>query len=94
MSSRLFVIGLVTIWAALMLVSFFAVQAVEGPQNMDTGFRRLDVLLTWQLIAAVVAVASAIAAFAQKDLTRGLRALGYMPLVLTAAALVLVIAAA
>jgi len=94
MSSRLFVIGLVTIWVALMIVSFIATQAVEGPNNIDSGFRRLDVLLTWQLIAAVVALASAIAAFVQKDLTPPWRALAFAPVAMTVAALIFVFAAA
>ena len=91
MSSRLIVVGLVVVWVLLMIGSLLAVEAIEGPDNADTGIRRLYVLLAWQVLAMATAIASAIAAWLQRDLSRGMRVLGFIPLGLSVVMAVMIV---
>lgn len=74
---------LVVLWVALIVISIVATRQVEGPRNIDTGFRALNVLFMWQMAAFVVALVALLVAIFGRELGRGMRMLGLAPVALT-----------
>ena len=86
---RLVIIGLVLAWIVLTVLSFGLPAQIEGPRNLDTGFRRLDVFAKWQIFAIAAGVSAAILAWLVRDLSRGMRWLGFVPVIVMALVVVL-----
>lgn len=74
---------IVAVWAGLFIFSIIASTGVEGPRNIDTGFRRLDVLARYQIMAFGVAVVAAIAGFLWRKEGKRVVMIGAAPLALT-----------
>lgn len=74
---------IVAIWAALFVGSYIASTGIEGPRNLDTGFRRLDVLARYQIMAFAVAVIAAIAGFLWRKESKRVLMIGLAPLAIT-----------
>ena len=81
-----FVALLMLTWALVVVWSLFATVAVDGPGNMETGLRKLDILVRWQLIAAGLALFSALCGFLVRPLSWRMRFVGLLPVVLTGVA--------
>lgn len=77
------VILLVMIWAAIFVASYFMSTGIEGPRNIDTGLRRLDVLVRYQLIAIVVAAVSAVTGIVWRREAKRIMIVGLVPLLVT-----------
>ena len=82
------VVLLVLLWTAAFAASFIMSGQIDGPRNIDTGFKRLDVLVRWQLIALCLAVFTGIYAFVPRGGSRRQKIIGLIP---TAATLLLVL---
>lgn len=76
---------LVAIWAGLFAASYFMSVRIDGPRNIDTGFRRLDVLFRYQLFAFGVAVLSMVMGFVWRKSGKRMLLTGAMPLLTTIA---------
>ena len=72
----------VALWAAAFVGSILISTGIEGPRNIDTGFKRLDVLARGQILALCLAVASAAAGFLIGGGKRQ-KFIGLIPLALT-----------
>lgn len=83
MTARTIVIVLFLLWLAVFAGSILMAQAVEGPRNIDTGFRRLETLMLWQGVAFVVAVVATGVTLSRRGLTRSTKLIGYAPVGLT-----------
>lgn len=88
-----FVLLMVVIWAALFLASFYMSTRIEGPRNIDTGFRRLDVLARYQVIAFAVAVVSATIGIAWRRDARRMMLLGLVPVLVTSLLILVIVVA-
>ena len=86
---RLVIVGLVLAWIVLTVLSFALPAQIDGPRNLDTGFERLDIFARWQIFALAAAASAAILAWLVRDLSRGMRWLGFMPLIVVALVVVL-----
>ena len=86
-SKRAIVIVLVLVWAAVFVGSFFAAGAIEGPRNIDTGLKRLDVLAVYQLIAVSLAVVAAILGLVWRRQAAKILLIGLLPVTLTVLAI-------
>ncbi|MEM7258119.1 MAG: hypothetical protein AAF404_12120 [Pseudomonadota bacterium] len=74
---------LVSAWILIVGLSFWAATTIDGPRNLDTGFKRLDLFLKYQLAALIVAIAAAIAGFRGSHGKWQPRLIGLVPLTLT-----------
>ena len=74
---------LVLAWAAVFAGSFVASSGIEGPRNIDTGFKRLDVLVQYQIVALALAIASAALGFAWRRQAKRILPIGLVPLAAT-----------
>lgn len=77
------ILVMIAIWAAIFIASYFMSTRIEGPRNLDTGFKRLDVLARYQLIALVVAVVSAVAGILWRRDGKKIMLIGLSPLLIT-----------
>ncbi len=89
---RKMVIALVVIWIILVVTSYIMSSRIEGPRNIDTGFRRLDVLVRYQVVALVVAVVSAVAGVLWRQDGNRIMLIGLAPLILTILLVVAIVA--
>ena len=94
MRGRWTVLILVTAWILALLGSYVFSTAIEGPRNIETGFKRLDVLFRWQLAALVLAFVSLTYAWIARPRPRWVRLLGFAPAVLTVLSVLVLTAAA
>ena len=74
---------LALVWVVLIATSIIAARQVEGPRNIDTGFRALEVLVLWQMAALGVAIVAMVVAIFSKGLARSARLAGFAPIGLT-----------
>ncbi|MBW8639366.1 hypothetical protein K1W69_19385 [Hoeflea sp. WL0058] len=86
MSGLRVVLVLLALWIALQTGSYVTTSDIEGPRNIDTGFKRLDVFFKWQIAALAVALVAAAAGFVGPDKRWRKRLIGLAPLGLTLAA--------
>ena len=77
------VVLLVLVWLGLFVASYVMSTRIEGPRNIDTGFRRLDVLAQYQIIAFAVALMSALAGIVWRRDSRRIMLIGLVPLLAT-----------
>ncbi|MEM6663357.1 MAG: hypothetical protein AAF666_14400 [Pseudomonadota bacterium] len=87
MLARLITLGLLLLWVIAVALSYALSTALDGPRNLETGFKRLDTLLLWQAVAFVIALAAMVAAWAGRPRPRIVRLLGFAPITLTAVAI-------
>ena len=85
-AKRPMLLGLVLIWAALVAASFYFAAQIDGPRNLDTGFKRLDTLIRFQALALVLALITAAMGYAWRGEARRMALLGFTPLIITALA--------
>jgi len=78
-----FIILLVVVWVAIFVASYFMSVGIEGPRNIDTGLKRLDVLVRFQLVAFVVAVVAAVSGIIWRRDAKRIMLVGIMPLLVT-----------
>ena len=83
MISFRFVLLLVFLWLLVQAWSFWAPTNIEGPRNIDTGFRRLDIWFRWQLVALGIAIISSAAGLFTIEKRWRDRIVGLTPLGLT-----------
>lgn len=74
---------LVIVWAVVFAASVILTVNIEGPRNIDTGFRRLDTLARGQIVAFLLALVTAAAAFIVPGGGKRLKLVGLVPLGLT-----------
>lgn len=74
---------LLGLWVLVQIWSFWASAGIEGPRNLDTGFKRLDTLFKWQVVALVIAVFSGIAGFLEPGKRWLTRVIGLVPAIIT-----------
>lgn len=86
MSGLRVVLVLLAFWIALQIGSYVSTSDIEGPRNIDTGFKRLDVFFKWQVTALAVALVAAAAGFVGPDKRWRKRLIGLAPLGLMLAA--------
>lgn len=84
LQKKTLVYGIVLLWVALFTASYFMSTRIEGPRNVDTGFRRLDVLARYQIMAFGVAVVAAVVGVIWRRDGKRIMLLGLTPLFLTA----------
>lgn len=77
------IILLVAIWAVIFVASYFMSVGIEGPRNIDTGLKRLDVLARYQIVAFLVAVISGVAGIAWRRESKRIMLVGLTPLLIT-----------
>lgn len=77
------IIFLVLIWAAIFAASYVLSVQIEGPRNIDTGFKRLEVLALFQFIAFAVAIVSAFIGFLWRNDGKRILLVGLIPLLTT-----------
>lgn len=77
------IILLVAIWALIFVASYFMSAQIEGPRNIDTGFRRLDVLARYQIVAFTVAIMSAVLGIVWRRDGKKIMLVGLTPLLIT-----------
>lgn len=77
------VYALVGAWVLVQVWSFGASSLTEGPRNIDTGLKRLDVLFRWQILAVGIALIAAMSTFFGTDRRWRFRLVGCAPLMLT-----------
>ena len=75
--------ALILIWVALIVASYLLSTRIEGPRNLDTGFRRLDVLARYQFFAFGVAILAAITGFFGRKEGKRVMLIGFAPLLIT-----------
>lgn len=86
MSGLRTVLTFLVCWIALQTVSYISTSGIEGPRNIDTGFKRLDVFFKWQVTALATALVAAVAGFVGPDKRWRKRLIGLAPIGLTLAA--------
>jgi hypothetical protein len=72
------------VWLLLFVASFVSLRLMEPDGSLESGLERVVTFLTWQVIAFVVAAAAAFAT--RVAVARGVervKAVGYLPLVLS-----------
>lgn len=84
MSEIRVVLVLLACWIALQTGSYVSTTGIEGPRNIDTGFKRLDVFFKWQV--AALALVAAVAGFVGPYKRWRKRLIGLAPIGLTLAA--------
>lgn len=77
------VIFLAALWAGVFVASWYMSAQVEGPRNLDTGFRRLDVLVRYQIVAFGIAVLAGIFGVVWRREGRQVLVFGFLPVGLT-----------
>ena len=77
------VLVLTVCWVALQIWSFWVSSSIDGPRNIDTGFKRLDVFFKWQVLAFCLALGSAFFVLFSKGLQMRSRFIGLSPAILT-----------
>ena len=83
MKGRTLIYLIVGLWVAVFAGSVLMTLNIDGPRNIDTGFKRLDVLVRGQFLALLLAVAAGIAGFTVRDSGRRERLVGLIPLAAT-----------
>lgn len=83
MKGRVIVYALVAVWAIAFAWSIFASLGIDGPRNIDTGFRRLDVLFRGQLIAFGIAIVAGASGFLMEGCGFRQKLIGLLPLLVT-----------
>lgn len=83
MKSKTIIYVLVGAWIGCIIISIAASQAVDGPRNIDTGLKRLDILVKWQLVAFITAIISGLLALFIRSQSRLTRLVGATPITLT-----------
>lgn len=78
------VIALVLVWAGVFFGSFLASSAIEGPRNIDTGFRRLDVLAQYHIVAISLSIVTAVLGIVWRRQAARILPIGLVPLSVTA----------
>lgn len=73
----------VILWALVFAGSILMTLNIDGPRNIDTGFKRLDVLVRGQLLALLLALAAAVGGFFVRGLPRRHKLTALAPLGLT-----------
>jgi len=73
----------VILWALVFAGSILMTLNIDGPRNIDTGFKRLDVLVRGQLLALLLALAAAVGGFFVRGLPRRHKLIALAPLGLT-----------
>lgn len=73
----------VAIWILVFAQSFWISGDVEGPRNIESGFRRLDVFFRFQLMAFMLAIVAAFLGFVYSEKRWRLRLVGLAPLAVT-----------
>ncbi|MDF1727042.1 MAG: hypothetical protein P1U53_04740 [Sulfitobacter sp.] len=81
MGKRTVLILLVLIWAGVFFGSFYATSMINGPRNIDTGFRRLDVLARYHIIALGLALVTAALGFVWRGQARQTVLIGLVPMI-------------
>lgn len=84
MTARLLVYLLVLGWAIAFGWSIIASLGIDGPRNIDTGFRRLDVLFRGQMIAFGFAVVAGASGFLVGAAGKRDKIIGLLPISITA----------
>lgn len=79
-NKRIVLLVLIAVWVALVAASYFMSVRIEGPRNIDTGFRRLDVMFRYQVTAFGVAVIALVLGMAWRKSGRRMLLLGATPL--------------
>ena len=74
---------LVIAWAVIFVGTIVLALNIDGPRNIDTGFKRLDSLVRGQLLAIVVAFAAGAAGFVFRDVRKHLVLVGLIPIIST-----------
>lgn len=74
---------LILIWVGVFVMSFVASMGIDGPRNIDTGFKRLDVLARYQMIAFAIAVSTAVLGFLWRKDAKRILLVGLVPVVCT-----------
>lgn len=85
---------LIAIWAAIFVGSYFMSARVEGPQTLDVGLKRLDILARYQIMAFAFAIATAALGFVWRKSGRRMLLLGLVPLGATALLIAVIVIAA
>lgn len=83
MSKKRVIYLLVIVWAVVFATSFVLSVNIEGPRNIDTGFKRLDVLFRGQIVAFALALFTGAAVFILRGGGKRLKLIGLAPLGLT-----------
>ena len=83
MSKKTAIYLLVTVWAVVFATSVAMSLNIEGPRNIDTGLKRLDMLFRGQIVAFALALFTAAAAFVIRGDGKRLKLVGLVPLGLT-----------
>lgn len=74
---------MVLVWLVVFVGSIVMSVNIEGPRNIDTGFKRLDSLFRGQILALIIAFIAMLAAFFGKENGRREKLLGLAPILLT-----------
>ena len=74
---------LVSLWILAQIWSFHVSAGIDGPRNIDTGFKRLDALFKWQLLALCLAIGAAIYAIFAKGAQKWARIMSALPAIFT-----------
>ena len=82
-NKRIVLLVLIASWAGLIVASYFMSVRIEGPRNIDTGFRRLDVLFRYQVAAFGVALVAGVLGLAWRKSGKAMLLLGAVPLLAT-----------
>lgn len=83
LGKKTILIGLVLLWAAVFFGSFLATSAIDGPRNIDTGLKRLDVLAQYHLVAITLAIVSAILGIVWRKRAQRMLPIGLVPISVT-----------
>lgn len=84
MARRKAIVVLVLAWAAVMLGSYLATTAIDGPRNIDTGFQRLEILARYQFVALALALLAAALGVVWRGAAARVLLIGLIPLSATA----------
>jgi len=84
MTGHRFLYLLVLIWAVVFVGTFVMTSLIDGPRNLDTGFRRLDMLVRGQAVALILALIAAVAGFITRNGGKRTRLIGLIPIGITA----------
>lgn len=91
---RAIVFALVLAWAAVFVWSFLVSSGIDGPRNIDTGLKRLDVLAQYQLFAVSLAIISAVLGIVWRKEAARILLVGLVPLSVTALLIAIIIVTA